>query len=733
MTAVVPFVILGDSLHTAQQGLEKAFTMMNRYARVIAILLLGIGMVCGQAKPPDPALRDSLRKAIRTQKGEKRVDAVLRLASGYMRDSLDKSMFLIRNEISNIYEDAPTELPKALDLLGRGHFMKGELLRAIFRFEAGFGYAEDAQDTALMAHLSNSLGVAHIRLGAQERALEYLTRSLNYWTVLKDPFREVHTLINIGALQSELEEYDQAIRALEKAIQRAQDMETVPLEASARHNLGTVYEQLENFDQALKYYQQSLALYRKNGPVPHKEAPALGNIHNILAAQGKDETARQYYLQALEMAQSINSEGIMQRLLMQRGDVFFDKKQYRSALTLYQQSLSLAEKLSLFTEQERLHQKLAESFSLTSQHQTAAFHYKRVGEIRKQIYEDNNAIYMAEMQAEYELGEIEKELLEMEANRRTREWQIVGLLTLVAFFLVAFAALYNRYRTRKRTQLVLEEKHEEIAKQNQLLGIRHREIQQKNQLLEDQSRAIKAQNQQLLQSNEELEQLAYAASHDLREPLRTIISYLQLLSRKQEDKLDESGKEFLRYASEGSQRLKVLLDDLLAYSRVGRVQPNPEEIALEKIIEQVRQSLKATIDESEGKIFTKDLPVIKGYPTGIYLLFQNLISNAIKFHADGRRPIIHISATYEKGYHLIAVHDNGIGIEHKHQDRVFQMFQRLHPQGVYEGTGVGLTLCQKIVRNHGGHIWFESATGEGTTFWIKLPARPPQQVLPPKQ
>ncbi|GAB3676582.1 MEDS domain-containing protein [Halopiger thermotolerans] len=225
----------------------------------------------------------------------------------------------------------------------------------------------------------------------------------------------------------------------------------------------------------------------------------------------------------------------------------------------------------------------------------------------------------------------------------------------------------------------------------------------------------------LEESNERLEQFAYAASHDLQEPLRMVTSYLQLLERRYGDAFDEDGEEFLEFAVDGAERMREMIDGLLAYSRV-ETQGDPfEPVDLDALLDDVREDLQIQIDETGAEIAAAQLPRVSGDASQLRQVFQNLLENAITYSGD-EPPRIRVDATRRGREWVLSVEDDGIGIDPADQDRVFTVFDRLHSREEYEGTGIGLALCQRIVERHGGDIWVDSEPGAGSTFSFTLPA-----------
>ncbi|MGQ3411042.1 PAS domain-containing sensor histidine kinase [Natrinema sp. LN54] len=226
-------------------------------------------------------------------------------------------------------------------------------------------------------------------------------------------------------------------------------------------------------------------------------------------------------------------------------------------------------------------------------------------------------------------------------------------------------------------------------------------------------------------SNERLEQFAYAASHDLQEPLRMVSSYLQLIEGRYADELDADGREFIEYAVDGADRMREMIDGLLEYSRIDSQGDPFEPVDLDAVLEDVLTDLQVMIDRQDAEITAEALPEVTGDSRQLRQLFQNLLSNAIEYSGD-EPPRVHLSAEHNGRNWEISVRDEGIGIDPDDQDRVFRVFQRLHSREEYDGTGIGLALCRRIVERHGGRIWVDSEPGEGSTFSFTIPVEAPQ-------
>ena len=231
---------------------------------------------------------------------------------------------------------------------------------------------------------------------------------------------------------------------------------------------------------------------------------------------------------------------------------------------------------------------------------------------------------------------------------------------------------------------------------------------------------VKDRTKALEQSNRELEEFAYVASHDLKEPLRMISSFLQLLEQRYKDQLDQNANEFIGFAVEGAQRMDMMINDLLEYSRIGNQEREFEYLRSEKLLKTVLINLKSTIEDNNAIITHDQLPLIFANEQMMIQLFQNLLSNSIKYHGE-KSPKIHISADNVDDEYIFKINDNGIGMDQNHLGQIFTIFKRLHTREEYEGTGIGLAIAQKIVQKHRGKIWAESEPGKGTTFYFTIP------------
>lgn len=243
---------------------------------------------------------------------------------------------------------------------------------------------------------------------------------------------------------------------------------------------------------------------------------------------------------------------------------------------------------------------------------------------------------------------------------------------------------------------------------------------------------LEKKQSELQRSNQDLEQFAYVASHDLQEPLRAISGFVEILEKRYVQQLDARAKEYIGHVVDGCNRMRALIDDLLAFSRIGRIEGKVRTANCEASLAAAMANLSSSIAESGAQITKGALPVVGVEPSHITMLFQNLIGNALKFRQPSQAPQIHVEARTEQGRARFSVADNGIGIAPEHFERIFRVFQRLHTRNEYPGTGIGLAICKRIVEHNGGTISLESSPGAGTTFHFDLPL-PQDEAIRVKQ
>ncbi|MFI6172045.1 CHASE3 domain-containing protein [Nocardia sp. NPDC051052] len=342
-------------------------------------------------------------------------------------------------------------------------------------------------------------------------------------------------------------------------------------------------------------------------------------------------------------------------------------------------------------------------------------------------------------------AEVDRDQAELTSTRTVRDAVLAGLVIAFLFASVALTILVRKLVARPLDYLEAASRrvadgdfeHHITARgpadlatvAEAVEGMRRRVVAElessrvQEAVLAAQTAELDAQTAELRRSNAELEQFAYVASHDLQEPLRKVAAFCQLLEKRYAPQLDERAIQYIDYAVDGAKRMQVLINDLLTFSRVGRVIDGNMPIGLDQPLDKAMTNLSVAAEDTQLRLERPDeLPKITGDPTLLTMLWQNLIGNAIKFRAPDRSPAVRIAcvADGDTGGWLFSVADNGIGIPPEFAEKVFVIFQRLHSREEYTGTGIGLALCKKIVEHHGGKIWLDTEYTEGTRFWFTL-------------
>lgn len=291
---------------------------------------------------------------------------------------------------------------------------------------------------------------------------------------------------------------------------------------------------------------------------------------------------------------------------------------------------------------------------------------------------------------------------------------------LLAGSLATIVLLAWAYRIVRQYAAGRDHAESEVRQVNQRLQEKIGQLDRLNHELEDR---VKQRTESLERSNRDLQQFAFIASHDLQEPLRMVVSYLGLVGKACQGKLDADAEKYMKFAVDGATRMQALIRDLLTYAQAGSQTPVLTRTRLDDVLGQARYSLSQSIRETGAEIIAGPLPEVEVDALKMSLVFQNLLSNAIKFRQPGGKPCIHIDARKEGGEWHVSVRDQGIGFDPKYAEKIFGAFQRLHGKGEYPGTGIGLAICKRLIEVHDGRIWAEADPGSGATFHFTLPAR----------
>jgi signal transduction histidine kinase len=597
------------------------------------------------------------------------------------------------------------EFIEALILLSRLSVQKSDFQRAV-------NYANEAlqtidieeliQNKKITSLVYTQLAQVYIRRQEYSKIMEYSEPLLRISRETHDIEREIAALNNIAVANGFRSDYKAAMENFLDALEKSKQIKYRYSIAQCLINIGTIYAHLFNYDNALDRYQAVLGEY---SDTLNKRTMAIiyNNVGNIFYYTDRTGASRYYFKKALDLAYTHHFRDLEMLSLAQIGRTFTAEGKLPEAIEQVQLAQLLAAELGEINGFQINAINLATIDFQEKRFDTAIQHTEKGITAAKRMKDELSEIagYNLLSKIYAMLGNFEKALNYHQLESKTQ------------------AAYSQLQRTRQIIDLdikyAIKEKQAQIERLTQENKLQALLIQQSDQ--------IATQNRQLLQANEELRQFAYIASHDLKEPLRMIGSYTQIIGRTLQKHLTDDTKRYFTYVNDGVIRLNHLLDAILQYATVGKTEEAIEPIDLTDIVQICTMHLKVRIEESSTEIHCEALPTVIASYSLLVQLMQNLIGNAVKFRKPECPSIVLISSEETEDEWIIGVQDNGIGIPKEFQDRIFVMFQRLHARTQYEGTGIGLSICQKIVQRLGGRMWLVSEINEGATFYFTLPKR----------
>lgn len=637
-------------------------------------------------------------------------DYLLDRAKEYTISEPSKGIEIGRSGLAMARQKENFELAAAFaNEMGRGFSVLANYDSALSYFFIAEGFIQLASNPSLQTSILVNIGGAYNYLNENKQALRYYNRVLT----LEDSSKNHQVYLNVANIYQDQGNYIKSRKNLMKSLQISERKQNKSAMAATMSAIGENFKTVKEYEEAKGWFEKALALYEKIGSI-FGEIVVLNNLGELQVVDNNLEDAKRSFQKALFLNESLGNPEFNATLLTNLGVVNRERGNFAEALKMMQRARDIAIIHGYPNRLEKCLDEMHQTYALQGSFAEA---YTYQGEY--QALKDSLDLIRfdrqnQELQARFETKQREKEqqvdkekILNLRLERQ-RLWLGLVAITLVVVALLV-ALVLNRYWVVRRLNLRLEERTYQIESQNQ---------------------AITASNDRLLLSNKELKEFAYIVSHDLKEPLRMIGSYVTLIERRYADMIDEEGKEFFEYATRGVKQMKQLLDDLLKYMVVETNDYELEDVPLDEVLSSVKANLLNRIKDTNADLIMDNLPNVHGNRSLLILLFQNLISNALKFKSDNQ-PELRITVTKQGKQHLFAVSDNGIGISKQYQDRIFSIFYRVYGKHQYEGTGIGLSICQKIVGLHGGKIWVESEEGKGSTFYFTLGDMVDAIVQPP--
>lgn len=603
----------------------------------------------------------------------------------------------------------------AYNNLGTAYDGIGQEDSALFYFEKAMALGTEMEDEYALSVVKNNFGLYYLFRGNYKLAMQFFQQSL---VSIDEPghyLDPVVTYNNIGVIHQEQGNIDKAIEYYEKAGDASFEAGDKPY---AYLSYGYIAQIQENFSKAIGYYEQALEIYKKEHDDLHigETLYYLGECYIGLEEYNK---AREFLNGSLKIYRKLGMTPDEVEIFRRMAATYEAEANHETALKLYHQAAEQAVKSELNTILVPVYQALARQYALKKDYQTAYEYQLRYQELNDTIYDNTTKERIAKLEMDHELKVNKAERARLEAEQAKREAVVKQRTlfatgsTIVMLLLAGLLVVYYRANRQKRAiNKVLETK----VKQ------RTAELELVNNKLLDSNNELEYVNNKLLESNEELERFTYIASHDLKEPLRNITSFINLIERKLGRKADTELQEYMAYVTRNTRQMYSLIEDVLNFSRIAALEIRGTKcVELNVLMIDVEASLSRMIQEKQARLEIVDpLPSIRAHKTHVLMLFKNLIENGLKYN-ESDTPLIRISHREEENFYRFFIEDNGIGIDPVYHEQIFEMFKRMNTREKYEGTGIGLATCKKIVTKYGGTIGLESEEGKGTTFIFTWP------------
>lgn len=657
---------------------------------------------------------DSLEQALQhCTDNQEKVNTLNRLSEAYWRTE---------SETAKVYGLDAQSLSKAIDYpfglaeshfnLGRVYNIQGNYDESLASFLEALHIFQTLEDTKGIAKSLSNIGIIYSIKGNDTLSLSFQLQALQLFQTLPNEQRGVANCYNnIGYIYGVQKNLDKAQEYYFKALKIAEEIQDSLQIAFELNNIATGYEEEGRNGLALMYYQKSKSICEKIGD---KQGVAYGYL-GIGAVQFQTqsyEAALVNYQEAQSIFEELGAQNDMAYLYNEMAKVYQAIGQSDKAKVYVERSLAIANSIGALEVMMDGYQSLTEIARTLKDYKTALEAQSQYLTYKDSIFHEERLSTIGNLETTFLLQQKEAENKLLAANISQKRLVNMVLGIVVGFILVLSLVLYRvAAQTRKKNELLKKQNHEIEAHQSSM-KVQADELASKNATLTQMSELLAAKNK-------ELSKFASIASHDMKEPLRIITSFSQILERKH--KQEAESMEFIHFIKDASTRMTRLLDDLITFARAGIQTQAATKVDLNEVLFAAKANLKLKLEQSGASIVSDNLPIIEAHFTPIVQVFQNVLDNGLKFQQMGRQPNILICTSTTSKHHVISFSDNGIGIEADYLSEIFEPFKRLHTKAEYAGSGIGLATCKKIMERYEGKINVQSKQGVGTTFYIYFP------------
>ncbi len=659
---------------------------------------------------------DLLNELRSSKQDTSKADIFVRLANEYYPLEVDKA--ITKAELALVMMEPRKDTRRvfhALEILIRCH------LDVKLNLDAAAKYLGKVRslDTANLSQIDNARiygleGKMFMSLNDYAKSQKSFFQQLELLEPLADKIEKAeiaNAYFNLGELYAFQNDYQNATSHFLKSLELFQNSEDIEGRVKTLNALGKTYSKVNSFPKSLDYCNDALYLSESLndkallGSVLITSGTALNNLER------KDEAIEQLN-KAIIIGYSVDNQSVVARGKLALGDVYIHESKDTISLRLYREALDAALSTKDKTLIRDVYEKLYQYYDSKDNSDYAYLYLKNLVSIRDSLNaeEQGKQIIISKIRFEAEKKEQENRrlLAKQLESQVTIQRQKLGNVILLILMAGLAGGGYFLYKSLKQKKIYNQELEVEVEKRTKMLQLSNEELIKSNENLE--------------QSNNELERFAYIASHDLKSPLRNIISFLNLIQRKLRGHEDTDLQEYLRFATENAKQMHVLIQDVLEFSKVeSEPSSQKERVDMNESMMLVVQNLQESIRETNAEILVDNLPAVQGNSVHLLQLLQNLVGNGIKYNKN-HHPKVEVLHNQVNGHHVFTVKDNGIGIDRQYHDQIFEMFKRLHTRDEYKGTGIGLAICKKIVNNLGGRLWIESEYGQGSTFYFTIPS-----------